>query len=89
MFHIVKTGPRHRAFIEDTFLHSVSVGWPWRHMAWNRLREDFRKRFRGPGVRTAVAVLATDPDEYMGWAAVDPLVNWSTAIASGSSPGRS
>ena len=44
-------------------------------VSWEALRADFRKRTRAPGVRMGVAVLESDTDSFLGWAAVDPSRN--------------
>ena len=75
MFTVVKPEARHRAFIEDTFCRSVTEAWPWAMMPWANLRDDFRRRTKGPWARVGVAVLKEDPDCYLGWAAVAPMEN--------------
>jgi hypothetical protein len=75
VFRIVKANESHRAFIEDTFLRSVSVGWPWRMVPWPSLREDLQRRLRSPGARVGIAVLEADSQAWLGWGAVVPLDN--------------
>jgi hypothetical protein len=67
----------HRAFVEDGFLRSVTEGrtWPWSLVSWDQLREDLRRRLRHPGTRCALAVVPGCPDDFLGWAAVQPAVN--------------
>jgi hypothetical protein len=75
VFQVVPIEARHRAFVEDTFLRSVSESWPFDMCDWRQLRADLRLHLKRPEVRSGVAVLAKDPDSYLGWAAVVPREN--------------
>lgn len=75
MFQIVKANESHRAFIEDTFLRSVTAAWPWNMVPWMSLRDDLQRRMRSPGARCGVATLDGAENVWLGWGAVVPLDN--------------
>lgn len=70
-----RSNPAHCAFVEDTFLRSLTTNWPWLMVPWNELRNDLRSRLRRPGVLCAIATVKDDPIAFLGWAAVNPAFN--------------
>lgn len=75
VFEVVPIEARHRAYVEDTFLRSVSEVWPFSMCDWSKLRKDLRDQLKRPHCNSGVAVLKKDPDTYLGWAAVIRSLN--------------
>jgi hypothetical protein len=66
---------KHGAFVESTFAASVGQAHPWGLVPPVERKLDLQRNLRRPGFRCAVAVMAHDPDSYLGWAAADRMSN--------------